>query len=1279
MIIIIILVAGAPSTVPASVPVIDVTDLYTPYQDPGDNFDLVTAFAMPGINLQAVIIDPTTSFLGTRAPGQLAVEQLNLAFGRNVPYAYGPFTALSSPTDTLSTAPANQQAGINLLLNTLQQSSQPVDIMSFGSARTIAAAYNRDPTLMEQKVGMIYLSAGSQLTGSPPYVEWNVNLDMNAYQCLLQSNLPITLMPCATGTSASAVGEYNTYYSLPNMNFINSMDPVLQRYVAYQFNQTSTSAFLPAMTQPVTGSMMGFTSQSHNVWETQAWMEASGQELVQHSNGTYAMIPPSQQQAGDTVLPNLSIPVNITYTGNGQYTFTLTSGTTTKWQYDRGSNPLQNQAAFQQALPALYDSYSVNSANLNRLSTVPVTNASFESQSLASGQSTSVVASGSGALAGWQAQGLGAGQDAGVLHPSTSMFASVPDGSNVLYASANSAAGSTSNVSIVQVTSTPVQANTKYVLSALVGARLDVPCAGYDIQLLAGGTVLAEDDNSFPITAGKFISTLVTYTAGAIPPSGDLEIRLTGLNGAGTGNQTDFASVDLESILPALVSANAYTWSNSGTTWGSAANWGGTAPGSADIGLFSSNTAYTSQPTLTGTAAVGGLWSTGSAALVVSGSALTLSGVVINGNAATGIEMDAGAGSLTITAPLVLAGSQTWLNSSGSLLTVSGNVANGGNLLTVAGNGNAIISGILSGSGGLTKAGGGVLTLSASNIYTGGTTISGGVLSITGTSSLPGWSTSGSYTVANGAALAVGNAVTDANIAAILATGNFAAYAGLGFDTTAGARTYAGVIADNANGPLGLFKIGANTLTLTGSNTFTGGVNLAAGTLNFSSNALNGLNNAITFSGGTLQWAAGNTQDISSKINISSNTQTAWLDTNGNNVTLATAIGGAGGLTKLGGGNLVLTASNRYTGLTTISAGTLTAGYTVSGANYSTFSAAGGGIAIGPNGTLVAPYTGALFGYWASGNWATITNAGLMYDSANANVNLGPVTLSGGTMAATGTGDNWGTWNLNNTVTVTQSSLISAANVDLAGNQPAGQRTFTVNPGATLNVTGYFRNGRGAVYGIILNGGGTMLLSGGNTYTGGTTISGAMLQLANSAALPASGTVTVNSGGILAVDAGAGNGLFTNATSGAGSIGYVLGTETWNPGSVFGIDTTYATGGTFTYSGSISGNEGLIKLGPGELILSGSDTFDGGTTVEAGTLIATNSNAIPRETSLTVGPGGIFVFDPSQAGAGAVPAPGAQAVVAAVPEPGTVALLVAAGIVAAAVARRTRRSFLIIE
>ena len=410
----VLLLGAVPTTAPAAVRVIDVTDLYTPYQDSGDNFDLVAAYALPQINLQAVILDPTTTFLGTRAPGQLAVEQLNLAFRRNVPYAYGPFTAMSSPTDTLSSAPANQQAGINLLLNTLEQSSQPVDIMSFGSVRVIAAAYNRDPTLMEQKVGMIYLSAGSQPSG---ITEWNVGLDMNAYQCLLTSNLPVTLMPDATATSPIDVGEYNTYYQLPNMQFINSMDPTLQRYLAYQFNQTSSSAILPAMTQPVTSSMMSFTSQSHNVWETAAWIDASGQELVQHANGTYAIIPPSQQQAGDTVLPNNSLPVSVTYTGNGQYTFTVTSGTTNKWQYDRGPDPTLNQKALQQALPSLYDSFSVNSQNLSRLSTVAVTNASFEAQSVASGQYTSVAANGSAALVGWKALNLGAGQDAGVLNP----------------------------------------------------------------------------------------------------------------------------------------------------------------------------------------------------------------------------------------------------------------------------------------------------------------------------------------------------------------------------------------------------------------------------------------------------------------------------------------------------------------------------------------------------------------------------------------------------------------------------------------------------------------------------------------------------------------------------------------------------------------------------------------------------------------------------------------------------------------------------------------------
>jgi autotransporter-associated beta strand protein len=50
------------------------------------------------------------------------------------------------------------------------------------------------------------------------------------------------------------------------------------------------------------------------------------------------------------------------------------------------------------------------------------------------------------------------------------------------------------------------------------------------------------------------------------------------------------------------------------------------------------------------------------------------------------------------------------------------------------------------------------------------------------------------------------------------------------------------------------------------------------------------------------------------------------LDTNGNNATLAGAIGGAGGLTKVGAGTMTLSGASTYLGGTTVNAGTLQAG-----------------------------------------------------------------------------------------------------------------------------------------------------------------------------------------------------------------------------------------------------------------------------------------------------------------------------------------------------------------
>ena len=96
-------------------------------------------------------------------------------------------------------------------------------------------------------------------------------------------------------------------------------------------------------------------------------------------------------------------------------------------------------------------------------------------------------------------------------------------------------------------------------------------------------------------------------------------------------------------VVASPARAATYTWGNTGVTWSSSSNWFGATPGSADIALFNLNGTYTSQPAITAATSVGALWDTGSGALTVSGSALTLNGATVNGNAATGIEMDPGA------------------------------------------------------------------------------------------------------------------------------------------------------------------------------------------------------------------------------------------------------------------------------------------------------------------------------------------------------------------------------------------------------------------------------------------------------------------------------------------------------------------------------------------------------------------------------------------------------------------------------------------------------------
>jgi pyrimidine-specific ribonucleoside hydrolase len=356
------LAADHPSDVPhRRVPVIDTTDLYHPHQDAGDNFDIIAPYAMPEIDLRAVVLDATEKYRqppeGPRDPGFVPVIQLNSIFNRNVPCATTPYNPMKSPTDKMLDAPRFQQAGIELILNTLRQSAEKVDITIFGSSKSVAAAFNRDPDLLRTKLGRIHLSAGAS---SPEFLEWNVLLDQQAIVCLLRSDLPIAIYPCATKDGPFAYGPHNSFYKLPNLKFIADMEPRLRRYLIYAMDQTKRLDFLrvleedpPADVQARAMAKEQAIGKYHAIWETAIWMQIADRRLVQRADKHFRIIPAGEVLASDRVLPNDLRPCQVKVLDNGAYEFQLTSATTNRWIYDRG-DPQANEVALCEALPRLY-------------------------------------------------------------------------------------------------------------------------------------------------------------------------------------------------------------------------------------------------------------------------------------------------------------------------------------------------------------------------------------------------------------------------------------------------------------------------------------------------------------------------------------------------------------------------------------------------------------------------------------------------------------------------------------------------------------------------------------------------------------------------------------------------------------------------------------------------------------------------------------------------------------------------------------------------------------
>ncbi len=361
--------------------IVVITDCYHPYQDPGDNLDLIQAFALKDVRTLGIILDITDSFRkdtadhptlwkdprGPREAGLIPVMQLQYIFNREIPFAVGPMRLMQNETDRMEDLPGFQDTGVTLLLDILSRSDEPVEVLSFGSARVLAVAFNRNPELLRKKISRIHLSAGTASKGhvlgtdaganSIPGGEWNVALDVFAFTRLLKSGLNIALYPCAGKDGGFVKDVNNTYYTLHDMSFLSQMHPQLQAYVNYAFEPELKYDFLRDMDRGLVysrGKKPQF--ERFHVWESSIWLIVRGLEIVKEGSDGYRLESKDRLKTTDKIVENRLRPCVFTeIRDDGRFQFEYTESSPVSIFYR--SDPEENERALNYLVPQIFESF----------------------------------------------------------------------------------------------------------------------------------------------------------------------------------------------------------------------------------------------------------------------------------------------------------------------------------------------------------------------------------------------------------------------------------------------------------------------------------------------------------------------------------------------------------------------------------------------------------------------------------------------------------------------------------------------------------------------------------------------------------------------------------------------------------------------------------------------------------------------------------------------------------------------------------------------------------
>lgn len=336
-------------------------------------------------------------------------------------------------------------------------------------------------------------------------------------------------------------------------------------------------------------------------------------------------------------------------------------------------------------------------------------------------------------------------------------------------------------------------------------------------------------------------------------------------------------------------------------------------------------------------------------------------------------------------------------NDGGGGLTFGGAITNQGSDLRVIGSAasNAVVTfnGVISGTGGFYKENANItVVMTNANDYSGQTTIQSGTMRLAGAGSLA----NSAVRLHSGGTLSISNNATVSSVAEFASANSGAIAISNGAVLTVTADSL-NLFQGSITGAGGLTKQGSHTLSLFGTQSYSGSTTVSNGVLSVS---VPMSTTAVTVSGGTFATTATNLLGDSVGVTINGGAYSVGgsdtigvLSGSGGQVsitdgtTLTTSfasssnsyqgvIAGAGALTKSGSGTLTLSGSNAnsYTGLTTVSGGTLNLSKT--------------------------PGTNAI-----AGNLTVSTNATLLLSASYNITNTSAVTLSGGTITR-GTGVN---------------------------------------------------------------------------------------------------------------------------------------------------------------------------------------------------------------------------------------------------------------------------------